>query len=227
LQLGDAVCFHVINRGHNREVTFTDDVDRREFLSLLARYRDRFGFALYHYCLMSNHFHLLLRLDDAGRLSALLAGLLRAYVHHCHRRHGFVGHRWQGRFKAFPIEEDRHLLTELRYVERNALRANIVGQAEDWPWSSLPVWLRPPLMPWLDLGPVVRPGDWLEYVQTAHTEAELAALRRSMERGVPYGSQVWVAQTWEELGVESSLHRPGRPRKRVEPRRTRGGLLDE
>ena len=94
LQLSDAVCFHIINRGHNRETIFTDDVDRFEFLRLLARYWDRFGFALYHYCLMSNHFHLLLRLDSPGCLSALLAGLLRAYVHHCHRRHGFVGHRW-------------------------------------------------------------------------------------------------------------------------------------
>jgi len=119
------------------------------------------------------------------------------------------------RAKCFPIDEDAHLLTVPRYVERNPLRAGLVCQAEDWPWSSLPVWLHPPLMPWLDPGPVPRPAGWLDHVQQPHTEAELSALRRSVERGSSYGSTGWVERTVEQLGLESSLHGPGRPCGRV------------
>lgn len=90
----EEACYHLMNRGHNREAIFLDDEDRHAFLGLVDRYRKRFGFRLYHHCVMTNHFHLLLQLDDPKQLSALMAGLLRAYVHHCQRRHGFVGHRW-------------------------------------------------------------------------------------------------------------------------------------
>ena len=101
-QWAEEACYHVMDRGHNRAAVFADDEDRRAFLRLVGRYRERFRFRLYHYCLMDNHFHLLLHLLNPRHLSPLLAGLLRAYVHHFHRRHRFVGHLWQGRFKTPP-----------------------------------------------------------------------------------------------------------------------------
>ena len=103
-QWASEACFHLMDRGHNREDIFADDEDRAAFLGLVERYRKRFGFRLYHYCLMRNHFHLLAQLEDARHVSPLMAGLWRAYVHHCHRRHGFVGHRWQGRFKSPAVQ---------------------------------------------------------------------------------------------------------------------------
>jgi putative transposase len=106
-----------MDRGHDRAPIFTDDEDRRTFLDLIARYGDRFGFRLYHYGLMSNHVHLLVQLRDPRQLSRLMAGLLRAYVHHCHRRHGFVGYRFQGRFKQ-PGRPVRRLSPELRKIHR-------------------------------------------------------------------------------------------------------------
>ena len=112
-------------------------------------------------------------------------------------------------------------------MERNPLRAGLVSRAEDWLWSSLPVWLHPPLMPWLDPGPVPRPAGWLDYVQTPHTDAELSALRRSVERGSPYGSTGWVERTAERLGLESSLNRPGRPCGRVSVELEGDGLILE
>ena len=81
-QWTDEACYHVMNRGHNREQIFGDDDDRRHFLDLLARYRDRLGLRLYHYCLMSNHFHILVQLERPADLSKWLAGMLRAYVHY-------------------------------------------------------------------------------------------------------------------------------------------------
>jgi len=96
----EAACYHGLNRGHARETIFHDEEDCAYFLDLLARYRDRFGFRLYHYCPMSNHFHLLLQLPDPRGLSRLVAGLLVAYWHHYRRHYHLVGHLFQGRFKS-------------------------------------------------------------------------------------------------------------------------------
>ena len=126
------------------------------------------------------------------------------------------GHVWQGRFKALPIQEDEHLLTVMRYIERNALRANLVRQAEDWRWSSLPQWVEPSKMPFLDIGPVPRSENWLEVVQVPETAGELESLRRSAQRGQPFGDGGWVEETAKELGLEASCRPVGRPRKQSE-----------
>ena len=145
--------YHVINRGHNRETVFRDDVDRLKFLDLLDRYRCQFSFRLYHYCLMSNHFHLLLQLDDPRILSSMMAGLQRAYVHYFHRRHQFVGHLWQGRFKSPAIQRDSYWLSCGRYIERNPLDAGIVDVPWEYPWSSAAAYALGRTDPWLTEDP--------------------------------------------------------------------------
>jgi putative transposase len=125
-----------MNRGHNREAVFLDDDNRLALLHLLARYRQRFGFRLFLYCLVANHVHLVVQFDQAQHLSPFLAGLLRAYVHHCHRRHGFVGHRWQGRFQSPAIGVREYLLSCGRYVERNSVEARLVAVPWDYAWLS-------------------------------------------------------------------------------------------
>lgn len=211
-------CYHALNRGNERTRVFHDADDCHGF-ALLRQACARVPMRLIGYCAMPNHFHLVLWPYEDGDLSLWMQWLLTAHAHGYRTRYGGSGHVWQGRFKSFPIEEDSHLLTVLRYVERNPLRAGLVSRAEDWPWSSLPVWLNPPLMPWLDPGPVPRPADWLEHVQTPHTEAELSALRRSVQRGSPYGGAAWVERRAKQLGLESSLNEPGRPcgRASLEP----------
>jgi putative transposase len=103
------------------------------------------------------------------------------------------------------------LLTVLRYVERNAVRADLVRRAEDWRWCSAAV-LRPG-GPTLDPGPVPRPDDWLRHVNKPHTEAELRRLRDSIRRGRPHGDDAWMEQTAKRLGLQASLRPLGRPRK--------------
>jgi putative transposase len=135
-QRADGGYYHLMDRGHDRAAIFADDEDRRAFLALLGRYRERFGFRLHHYCLMTNHFHLLVQLRRPRDLSPLMAGLLRAYVHPCHRRHGFVGHRWQGRFKSPAVQRDGYLRSCGRYIERNPLAAGLVAEPWAYRWSS-------------------------------------------------------------------------------------------
>ena len=119
--------------------------------------------------------------------------------------------------KSFPIQEDDHFFTVCRYVERNPLRANLVGRAEHWRWSSL--WHRDQAtgVPWLSDWPLAVPEGWLDYVNGAESASELAALRRSVVRGAPYGDEAWQHQTAAALGLESALRRPGRPRKGKQP----------
>src|SRR5258708_2433025 len=135
-QWASEACFHLMNRGHNREPIFPDNDDREAFLGLLGRYGSRFRLRLYHYCLMTNHFHVLVQLEDPAQVSPLMAGLLRAYVHHCHRRHGFVGHRWQGRFKSPAVQCSEYLLSCGRYIERNPVEAGLLTEPWQYPWSS-------------------------------------------------------------------------------------------
>jgi putative transposase len=210
-------CYHVLNRGNGRARVFHDEEDYARFVRLLRQACARVPLRLLAYCLMPNHFHLVAWPLRDGDLSTWMQWLLTAHVHGYRKRHRGSGHVWQGRFKAFPIAEDQHLRTVLRYVERNPLRAGLVQRAEDWRWSSLGLWLRPPLVPWLDPGPVPRGTEWLAYVQAPHTEAELSALRRCVARGAPYGSAAWVDQTAAQLGLESSLRPPGRPRRGARP----------
>lgn len=136
--------------------------------------------------------------------------LLTAHVRRYHRHYHSTGHGGQGRFKAFPVQDDEYLLGLLRYVERNPLRAGLVGRAEDWRWSSAaPDRAGGPVV---DLSGVRRPADWRVYVNAPQTDVEVAALRLCLARGRPFGPAAWTLDTASRLGLESSLRPVGRPR---------------
>jgi putative transposase len=207
-----AVCYRVLNRGNARQAVFHKREDYVTFLDLMAEANDRLPMRLLAWCLIPNHFHLVLWPHGDGDLSRWMQWLLTSHVRRYHRHYQSSGHVWQGRFKAFPIEEDEHLWTVLRYVERNALRANIVGRAEAWLWSSAAALKGGKRAAMLDPGPLPRSVDWLDRVDRPQTEAELAALRKCIERGTPHGSESWQHATAARLGLEASLHPRGRPR---------------
>ncbi|GMU22692.1 MAG: hypothetical protein AMXMBFR13_27770 [Phycisphaerae bacterium] len=121
-------------------------------------------------------------------------------------------------FKSFPVQENAPLLTVCRYVERNALRADLVGRAEQWAWGSLckrslPPASRPSWLPALFDWPVRPPRDWTACVNRAQTPQENEAIRRSIRRGTPFGEESWQRRTAVKLGLESTLRPIGRPRK--------------
>jgi len=205
------VCYHVLNRGNAREDVFHKKEDFAAFLALMREANERLPMRMLGWCLMTNHFHLVLWPHRDGDLSQWMQWLMTSHVRRYHRHYHSSGHVWQGRFKAFPIEEDEHLWTVLRYVERNALRANLVGRAEDWPWSSAAMLHGGEYAAMLDAGPVPRGRDWLDWVNRPQSEAELAALRKCIARGTPYGKETWQHVTAERLGLEASLQPRGRP----------------
>jgi putative transposase len=209
-----------MDRDHDRQPIFADDTDQRAFLDLVARYRDRFGFRLYYYCLMTNHVHLLLQLQDPRHLSALMAGLLRAYVHHCHRRHGFVGHRFQGRFKSPVVQCEGYLLSCGRYIEGNPLEAALVSFPWDYPWSSarnyalgVPDGLvaENPYYGELAKAPERRQQMWRELLMGEDPREE--AVRKG---DWVVGEEAFRKRAGQELGRPAPRHR-GRPRKREGP----------
>jgi putative transposase len=125
-----------------------------------------------------------------------------------------MGHLYQGRFKSFVVQKDEPYVRVCRYVEGNALRAGLVQRAEEWRFGSL--WRRGRSgdgLVELTEGPVALPEGWIEEVNRPHSEPELAALRRSVQRGQPYGEESWVRRVAGRMGLESTLRPRGRPAK--------------
>ncbi len=197
---------------------FEKDGDYQAFERVLAQALQQYPTRLLAYCLMPNHWHMVLWPCEDGELTAFVRWLTHTHSMrwHAHYHTGGTGHVYQNRFKSFPIESDDHLYTVLRYVERNALRANLVSRAENWRWGSL--WRRQggvalPLVR-LDAWPLATPADWVELVNTPQTEAEVDAVRRSVARNRPFGSDSWTTATAQQLGLQATLRSPGRPPKR-------------
>ncbi len=206
-------CYHVLNRGNGRRTVFHKDGDYAAFVRLLREAGERTPVRLLAYCLMPNHFHLGVWPRADGDLSDFMRRLLTAHVRRYHQHYHSSGHVYQGRFRSFPIQEDDHLLAVLRYVERNPVRAGLVGGAADRPWSSAAPARggAPPL----DLGPVPRPAEWPEYVDAPQTEAEAEAVRECVRRRRPYGDSAWMEGTARLLGLEASIRPRGWPRKKI------------
>ena len=210
------VVYHVLNRGNGRATVFHKDDDYGAFLKLLNEANERTSMRLLSFCLMPNHFHLVAWPRQDGDLSSWMQWLMTAHVRRYHRHYDSSGHVWQGRFKAFPVQSDEHLLTLMRYVERNPVRAKSlpIRKAQNWQWSSVG---NPPdqydrvrLHP----SPVKRPPHWPEWINQPLSPAELLDVRRSIDRGAPYGNKTWQNRTAKRLGLEASLRPRGRPKKR-------------
>jgi putative transposase len=210
--------YHTLNRANGRLTIFEDDGDFAAFERILADAVTRYAMRLLAYCVMPNHFHLLLWPRGDGDLSRFMQWLTLTHTQrwHAHRHTAGSGHLYQGRFKSFPVQSDDHFLTVCRYVERNALRARLAPRAEDWRWGSLArgntsdAAAEPTLSRW----PIARPPDWTLRVNMPMTPAEEEAVQRSIRRGQPYGTERWRKRTASRLGLESTFRPRGRPSKK-------------
>jgi putative transposase len=135
-QLEQSLVYHVINRGIICQAIFHSQEDVGQFISLLRRYQKRFHFKVYHWCIMHNHYHLVLELQESTELSKIIGAIQQLYALYHHKRYQTAGQLFQGRFKSQAIEKANYLLACARYVERNPLRAGLVKLPWEWPWSS-------------------------------------------------------------------------------------------
>jgi len=207
--------YHVLNRGNGRMRIFRKAGDFEAFERVLAEGLERYAVELLTYCVMPNHWHLVVRPNTDQSLGQWMrwVGVTHVRRHHEHYHSRGGGHLYQGRFKSFPVEEDDSFLALCRYVEANALRAGLVQRAEQWQWSGL--WRRMHgsgelrLSPW----PVARPRNWVAWVNRDLNQEQMQGIRECVQRGRPLGSESWVRQTAARLGLEFTLRGPGRPRK--------------
>lgn len=209
--------FHVLNRGVGRMRLFLKDADYEAFERILAKTLETRRMRVLSYCLMSNHWHLVLWPERPGDLGAFMQKLTITHARNWQENRHRVGygHLYQGRYKSFPVESDEHFYQVVRYVERNALRAKLVDRAEDWRWGSL--WRRlhgtPEQRKLLSDWPLPLPTGWIRHVNQPQREAEVESVRRSVTRGQPYGSDAWIRSTATRLGLQSTLRARGRPKK--------------
>lgn len=206
--------YHVLNRSNRGHELFHESGDYHAFLGLILRAQEVVDIPIVAACLMPNHVHLVVRPRSENDLPLWTRWLFTTHVRHYHQKYGTIGRLWQGRYKAFLVQDDHYLLTLIRYVERNALRKNLVERAEDWRWGSLQ-WRsqdRPPIE--LSAPPLALPGNWVEFVNLPQTSAEIEAIRACVNRQRPFGDPDWVKDKARDAGLDQSLINVGRPRKR-------------
>jgi len=209
--------YHVLNRAAGRLRLFKTEKDYLAFEHLLRQAHQRHPIRILDWCLMPNHWHFVVYPDKEGQLTAFFRWLAHTHAMRHHVAKGMVGMGplYQGRFKAFAVQEDEHLLMLLRYVQRNPVRAKLTESAPQWRWGSAAVRLKGPpemrelLSPW----PVDPPSDWRKWVDRPLNEQDQRQIQLALRRSRPLGDAHWTQQIAAKLDLLYTLHPRGRPRK--------------
>lgn len=214
--IGDYV-YHVLNRANARVRIFHTDKDYAQFEVILTEAVEKYTMRLLAYCIMPNHWHLVLYPRESGDMGQFMGWLTNTHTRRWHAAKKTIGHGhlYQGRYKSFLCQTDGHFLTLARYVERNAKKANLVQRVEQWKWSS--AWRREygtleqrkMLAEW----PVEIPKNYFRLLNDPQTENEEQALERATEKGTPFGNSTWIEKIVKKFGLEQTLHHVGRPKK--------------
>lgn len=145
--------YHVIIRGNNKGWLFREDEDFKKFEDFISEYLKCYGVTLSHYCLMSNHVHMLVCSEPVSSLGRMMHGIERSYHHYYRRKYTFFGHLFQGRYRSFPVDKESYLLECGRYIERNPLRAGLVNDPAAWHYSSYQMYSEGKAIPFVSYDP--------------------------------------------------------------------------
>ena len=214
---------HIIQRGHNRQALFAQADDYHYYLSNLQAWKTHYQIKIFAYCLMTNHVHLLLQPgDDPGALGQFMKRVAARQTRYVNRLEGRSGTLWESRYKSSPVETEAYLLACIRYIELNPVRAQMVAQPEEHPWSSCAhhVGLREDA--WLDIDPVYlrlgqtareRASRYRDFVRAAIAEGEWQLIRDAIQRGQLTGSERFVDEIAQKVGRRIERRGQGRPKK--------------
>jgi len=212
---------HLVQRGNDRQPCFFDDRDRRRYLDDLREIALKLDCAIHAYVLMSNHVHLLATPRERGDLGRMMQALGRRYVRYFNDRYDRTGSLWEGRYKACLVDSDRYVLACYRYIELNPVRAAIVAQPGDYPWSSYrhnalghpdPLPVARPEYAALGSCPDARRAAYRALVGRALPDEDIAAIRHYAQRQQALGSPRFQHAISEVLGRRAGPGRNGRPR---------------
>ena len=205
---------HVTQRGNRRQTVFFSDEDYEAYKALVADHCAAAQVAVWAYCLMPNHVHLILVPADEDGLRRALGEAHRRYTRRINFREGWRGYLWQGRFASFVMDE-AHLLAAARYVELNPVRAGLCARPEDWPWSSAAAHLAARDDGLVTVAPLLEiAGDWRALLDGGLDEAALVAIRAHERTGRPLGSEAFLEGLEGRLGRQLKRRPPGpKPRK--------------
>lgn len=208
--------YHVINRSNGRVPIFQTKAEYQHFESLLEEGKELVGMRVLAYTIMPNHFHLILNPVKDSDMGEFMRWVTTTHVRQVRTRTKSIGHGhlYQGAYKSFPVQNDKHMIDLIRYVEQNPLRAKLVTQAQDWQWSSL--WRREngsgKQKRLLYNLPIDLPVNYLESVNTILNDNVLGRVRRSVNKGTPLGSDDWTDNMVKTHGLESTTRGVGRPK---------------
>lgn len=211
---------HIIQRGNNRQAIFLDEQDFTAMHALLAESARKFGVAVHAYVLMDNHFHLLATPTTTEALPLMMQAVGRSYVRSFNRRHGRTGTLWEGRYRATLIQSERYLLACMAYIDLNPVRAGMVAQAQDWPWSGAACALglrqdgliTPHALYWaLGNTPFAREAAYAALIDTGIATAQQSALTDATLHGWALGDAQFVDELQKKSARRLRPARPGRP----------------
>ena len=204
---------HITQRGNRRQQTFFHDGDYAAYVELMAQWCREEGVAIWAYCLMPNHVHLIAVPKSEPGLRRAIGEAHRRYTRRINFREKWRGYLWQGRFASFVMDES-YLLAAVRYVELNPLRANLVGDAADWPWSSARVHVGGRDDPLVQVAPMLAMvKDWRGLLESPMREEQLRDLRNHARTGRPLGDAPFVERLERLVGRVLRPRKPGRRRK--------------
>jgi putative transposase len=200
---------HVTQRGNRRQQVFFSDADYESYVTLLAKSCRKAHVAVWAYCLMPNHVHLILVPREIDGLRAALADAHRRYSREINFREGWRGYLWQGRFASFPMD-DNYLLACARYVELNPVRAKLAARARDWRWSSAGAHLKGQDDGLVRVSPLLeRMKDWKGFLDEGLDSASREAIRACERTGRPLGEKGFIRKLEKKLGRTLTRGRPG------------------
>lgn len=209
--------YHVINRSNGRVTIFEEEWMYQDFEYLLNEMRKQFDMRILAYTLMPNHWHLLLYPRKDGELSRSLAWLGTTHTRRYHTQTETIGggHLYQGRYKSFLVQRDTHLLTVLKYIERNPVRARLKKRAEDWRWGSAYRRINGKSKEKKLLAelPVDLPRNYRNWINEPEPSEALSVVRESIRKGIPYGMESWRSRMIERHNLAQTLREPGRPKQ--------------
>ena len=213
---------HVTQRGNNRQDVFFVDDDRRAYLELLRRATERFGAAVWGWCLMPNHVHLVVVPESEESLAKAIGRTHFHYTQYINRMHGRSGHLWQARFYSCPMDE-LHAMVAIRYLERNPVRAKLAPRAWEYEWSSAGAHVADEddrrlldLAAWRER---MSPEVWRTELQHGDEEPGLCAVRLKTQTGRPLTTDRFLAKLESRLGRRLRPLPVGRPRKQKKQKR--------